>query len=82
MRFGLALDLWCKGDPDAPEPPKPRTPADKARDELLEVCKKEGIAPNRIAALFTKDTGLSVHEADANTIRAFTKTLATSEVKP
>jgi hypothetical protein len=77
MRFGLALDLWCKGDPDAPVP-KPRTPADKARDELLEVCKKEGIAPAGISAQFAKMTGLSIHEADAATIKAFTKTLVTS----
>ena len=82
MRFGLALDLWCKGDPDAPEPPKPRTPADKARDELLDVCKREGIAPNSIAARFTQDTGLSIHEADAAAIRAFTKTLTTPAAKP
>jgi hypothetical protein len=55
---------------------KPRTPADLARDELLEVCKKEGIAPSGISARFTDDTGLSIYEADADTIRAFTKTLA------
>lgn len=78
MRFGVALDLWCKGDPDAPAPPKPRTPADKARDELLEVCKKEGIAPSGISARFTEDTGLSIYEADADTIKAFTKTLVTA----
>ena len=78
MRFGLALDLWCKGDPDAPAPPKPRTPADLARDELLVVCKREGIAPAGIAARFTEDTGLSIYEADADTIAAFTKTLVTA----
>jgi hypothetical protein len=79
MRFGLALDLWCKGDPDAPVP-KHRTPADKARDELLDVCKKEGIAPAGIAARFTEDTGLSIYEADADTIAAFTKTLTAAGV--
>ena len=78
LRFGAALDLWCKGDVDAPAPPKPRTPADKARDELLEVCKKEGIAPAGIAARFTEDTGLSIYEADADTIAAFAKTLVTA----
>jgi hypothetical protein len=68
--------LWCKGDPDAPVA-KPRTPADKARDELLDVCKKEGIAPAGISAQFAKDTGLSIYEADADTIRVFTKKLVT-----
>jgi hypothetical protein len=82
MRFGLALDLWCKGDPDAPAPPKPRGPADKARDELLEVCKREGIAPAGIAARFAEDTGLSIYEADVNTIKAFTKSLTTPVVEP
>jgi hypothetical protein len=77
MRFGLALDLWCKGDPDAPVP-KHRTPADKARDELLDVCRKEGIAPAGIAARFTEDIGLSIYEADADTIKAFTQTLVTT----
>jgi hypothetical protein len=77
MRFGLALDLWCKGDPDAPVA-KPRTPADKARDELLDVCKKQGIAPAGISAQFAKDTGLSIYEADAATIRSFTKALVTT----
>jgi hypothetical protein len=24
MRFGAALELWCKGDPDAPAPPSRR----------------------------------------------------------
>ena len=39
MRFGLALDLWCKGDPDVPAPAKPRNPADEARALLLRACK-------------------------------------------
>jgi hypothetical protein len=79
MRFGLALDLWCKGDTDAPAPPKPRTPADKARDELLDVCKKAGIAPNSIAARFADETGLSIYEADADTIDAFTKSVGKAD---
>ena len=40
MRFGVALDLWCKGDPDAPEPPKPRTPA--------EVGQRQQVRPTQV----------------------------------
>jgi hypothetical protein len=76
MRFGAALELWAKGDPDAPPPPKPRSAADKARDALLEVCKKQGIAPAGIAAKFADETGLSIYEADPETIQTFTETLA------
>ena len=55
---------------------KPRSPADKARDALLEVCKKQGIAPAGIAAKFADETGLSIYEADPETIQTFTETLA------
>jgi hypothetical protein len=72
MRFGVALELWCKGDPDAAAPPKPKTPADTAREKLLAMCKKNKLDPRKIAERFNLDYGLPVAEADSETILAFT----------
>jgi hypothetical protein len=80
MRFGLALDLWCKGDPDAPVP-KPRNPADDARALLLRACREASIEPATIGARFTKEIGLSIYEADADTITAFAATLNKKPLK-
>ena len=80
MRFGLALDLWCKGDPDAAPPPKPINPADTARALLLAACKKNKIDPATIGGRFQDDTGISIYDADADTITAFTKTLTPLQV--
>ena len=71
MRFGMALELWCKGDPDAPQPPKPKTPADIARDKLAALVKKHKLDGRRIGQRFTDDYGLSIYEADEITISAF-----------
>ena len=76
MRFGLALDLWCKGDPDVPAPAKPRNPADDARALLLRACKAAKIDPADIGARFQQEIGMSVYDADAETITAFAGTLS------
>jgi hypothetical protein len=81
MRFGVALDLWCKGDPDAPAAPKPSSPADDARTALLLACKAAKIPPSTIGARFHKDTGLSIYEADAATIEAFTETITNQKLR-
>jgi hypothetical protein len=47
MRFGAALDLWCKGDPDAPPPPRPPTPLEEALQELGDMCAGLGLNPDR-----------------------------------
>jgi hypothetical protein len=73
MRFGLALDLWCKGDPDAPEPPKPKTPADKARDHLAALVKRNKLDGRQLGQRFQDDFGLSIYDADSQTIVAFAK---------
>ena len=76
MRFGLALDLWCKGDPDAAPAPKPKTPAELAAEKLLVLCKKNKIDPRKIAQRFNDDYGLPIPEADVETITAFTQVIA------
>jgi hypothetical protein len=81
MRFGLALDLWCKGDPDAPAPKRPQTPEDDARTALLLACKANKVDPATIGARFHKDTGLSIYEADAATIEAFTETITAQKLR-
>lgn len=71
MRFGLALELWCKGDPDAAPPPKPKTPADVARDNLLKLAKANKLNPRELGNRFANDYGIPVAEADAETIQGF-----------
>ena len=73
MRFGLALDLWCKGDPDAPQPPSRKR---KAQDALMSVCKAKGLVPGEVGRRFENEYGKSVVLADADTIEAFTKVIA------
>lgn len=72
MRFGLALDLWCKGDPDAPEA---QTPKQRAQAELLAVCKRRKLVPAEVGKRFADEYGQSVAEAGAETIEGFIKVL-------
>lgn len=73
MRFGLALDLWCRGDLDAPAPPKPKTPADIARGTLLALVKKNKLEPRTIGKRFFDDYGLAIEDADEQTVLGFTQ---------
>ena len=70
MRFGAALDLWCKGDPDAAPAP---SDASVARSELAAVCKKARLRTSEIGKRFLDAHGIAISAADADTIRAFTK---------
>lgn len=72
MRFGLALELWCKGDPDAPEPPRPKTPADLARDKLAALVKRHRLDGRQIGQRFHDDHGVTIYEGDEDSIAAFT----------
>ncbi len=74
MRFGLALDLWCKGDPDSPEQPKPKLPAHIAK--LAAVAKKHGLDTKTLGQRFENDYGIPVMEADPETVGAFTQLVA------
>jgi len=76
MRFGAGLELWCKGDPDAPQPPKPKTPADIARDKLAALVKKHKLDGRKIGQRFTDDYAQSIYDADEETITAFTQVIA------
>jgi len=72
MRFGLALDLWCKGDPDAPRPPSRKR---LAQDELMALCKTYKLVPGEIGQRFLNDYGVTVAQAEADTIEGFIKLL-------
>lgn len=78
MRFGLALDLWCKGDPDAHQ--QQAEPAlsepQLARRELWALCKEAKRSAKSEEERFLKDIGTRITEADADTIRAYTAGLA------
>ena len=76
MRFGLALDLWCKGDPDAAPSPKPKTPADLARENLLKLVNANKLDPRKLGKRFADDYGLSIAEADVETIQGFIQVVA------
>lgn len=72
MRFGAALELWCKGDPDAPPPPDPReAEANVARGELLNKLKPYGWTAPKLLKRFQDDYGIDLRAADAATVEAF-----------
>lgn len=73
MRFGAALDLWAKGDPDAPPP---KTPTEIALLKLRAVCAKKKLDPRQVADRFADEYGMDVKDADPVTIEAFTGVLA------
>ncbi len=79
MRFGMALDLWSKGDPDAPQPP---TPAEKSLKELAAFCKLKKLDREFIRERFRKDHGMDIYAADAETITSFTTKLREEQDKP
>jgi hypothetical protein len=78
MRFGLALELWCKGaDPDAPAAPaKPKSPADTAREQLLKLATANKLDPRKLGQRFANDYGLPVAEADVQTLQGFIQIVA------
>lgn len=62
MRFGAALELWCKGDPDAYRNPEPDpalaaevAAANEARGELLAKTKQFGWTPETLQKRFFED---------------------------
>jgi hypothetical protein len=75
MRFGAALDLWCKGDPDAPPPPRPPTPLEEALQELGDMCAGLGLNPTAVATDFIKLHKKPPRQTDAPTVREFIATL-------
>lgn len=52
MRFGAALALWCKGDPDAPAPPKPPSEMDEALGALQDTCILYSLDASTVAGEF------------------------------
>lgn len=75
MRFGAALDLWCKGDPDASHQ-RADEPVDrdfeKARDELAAEAKARGFTREGMEDKCIEAVGLPI---TASKIRGFIKTL-------
>jgi hypothetical protein len=75
MRFGAALDLWCKGDPDAPPPPAVRTDLDDALDELDDAVAAYGLETGKVAAQFFSAHKKPPRQTSAKVVRAFVKQL-------
>jgi len=73
MRFGVALDLWCKGNPDAPQPPSRKQ---LAQDALMALCKKRKLVPGEVGQRFSDEYGKSIAQAEAELIEAFTQVIA------
>lgn len=65
-----------------PEPAKPRSPADEARAELLEVCKANGLDARAVGARFASEFGMPIAEADVQTIQAFKQMLVDEAAGP
>lgn len=74
MRFGAALQLWAKGDLDAP-PQKPRTALDDALDELGDACAALGLNQTDVAAKFFGVHKKPPRQTDAPTVREFIESL-------
>lgn len=79
MRFGLALDLWCKGDPDAvvakqSQPKAQPLPAHVAK--LAAVAKQYALDTKALGQRFESDYGLPVMDADPQTVLAFAQMVA------
>lgn len=75
MRFGAALDLWSKGDPDAPAPPPPRTELDDALEELGDICAGLGLKPTDVSARFFAQYKVVPRKSTAKDVRDFVATL-------
>lgn len=76
MRFGLALDLWCKGDPDVAAAPKPKTVEDVARERLLSIVKKNKLDAKKIGQRFFDEYGVSISNAFIEPLNAFIDVIA------
>ena len=63
--------MWAKGDPDAPAPAKPRSPADVARTDLAAMLKAKKLDMGVVAKRFADDYGMDIREADKETVEAF-----------
>lgn len=71
MRFGAALALWCKGDPDAPAPPPPRTELDDALDALDDTCASYSLNATTVAGEFFGIHKKPPRQCSAKQVRAF-----------
>ena len=75
MRFGAALELWCKGDPDAPTPPPPPTPMDEALNLLDERVTELGLIPTDVAAMFFAEHRVPPRHSTVEAVREFARSL-------
>jgi hypothetical protein len=71
MRFGAALDLWCKGDPDAPAPPPPRTELDDALETLDDACANYSLNATTVAGEFFGKYKKPPRQCTAKQVRDF-----------
>lgn len=74
MRFGIALELWAKGDLDAPTP-RQRTPLDDALEELDDACAALALSQTEVAAKFYAIHKKPPRYTSASDVRDFIKTL-------
>lgn len=74
MRFGVALQLWAKGDLDAPVQ-KPRTELDDALDELGDTCAALDLNQTDVAAKFFAVHKKPPRHTTSEAVREFIGTL-------
>jgi hypothetical protein len=81
MRFGIALELWARGDLDAPpdEPPRQRTDLDDALDELGDYCAAMDLNQTDVAAKFYAIHKKPPRHTSATAVREFIETLHDKE---
>jgi hypothetical protein len=81
MRFGAALELWCKGDPDAPTPPPPPTPMQEALEELGDLCAGLGLSPTDVSAKFFAIHKVVPRGSTPEVVREFMKGLSNNKLQ-
>lgn len=77
MRFGVALELWARGDLDThpSEPARRRTDLDDALDELGDACAALELHPTDVSAKFFAIHKKPPRQSTAKDVREFINTL-------
>ncbi|WP_016887162.1 hypothetical protein [Mycobacteroides abscessus] len=82
MRFGLALDLWHKGDLHEQEEGRGAPPDERelARQELIELAREKGWGMADVAARYESDNDHKLRDATVDEFKAYTAMLRSGAV--
>lgn len=78
--LGLVADADDDGNQATKQNERRKTPADIARDNLLKLVKANKLDARKLAARFANDYGMSIAEADVETVEGFIQ-IVSDEIK-